>query len=120
MSSGYAAGRDSDGRSRLRERPQRRRHRLPDGVPFTLWQNASVCLAFICNCSKETAMNWDQVKGNWKQMKGRVRQKWGELTDDDLDKIEGRREELVGRLQERYGYERDRAEREIEQFCANC
>ena len=61
-------------------------------------------------------MNWDEVKGNWKRVKGQARQKWGKLTDDDLDVIDGRREELAGRLQARYGYERERAERESDEF----
>ena len=39
-------------------------------------------------------MNWDQIKGSWKQAKGKAKQKWGELTDDELDKAEGRRDEL--------------------------
>jgi uncharacterized protein YjbJ (UPF0337 family) len=58
-------------------------------------------------------MNWEQIKGEWNQFKGRVKQQWGKLTDDDLTRIEGRRDELVGRVQERYGYEKDRAEREV-------
>lgn len=61
-------------------------------------------------------MNWDVAKGNWKQLKGQAQQKWGKLSNDDLDVIDGKREELVGRLQERYGYERDRAEREADEF----
>jgi uncharacterized protein YjbJ (UPF0337 family) len=65
-------------------------------------------------------MNWDQVEGNWKQFKGQVQQKWGKLTDDDLDVIEGKREELVGRIQKRYGYEKDKVEREVEEFCGHC
>jgi uncharacterized protein YjbJ (UPF0337 family) len=64
----------------------------------------------------ERAMNWDRVEGNWKQFKGKVRQQWGKLTDDDLDVIEGKRTELTGRLQERYGYARDQAEREIDDW----
>ena len=39
-------------------------------------------------------MNWDTSQGNWKQFKGQAQQKWGELTEDDLDKAEGNREEL--------------------------
>jgi CsbD-like len=31
------------------------------------------------------------------------REKWGDLTDDDLDKIAGRRDQLEGKIQERYG-----------------
>jgi uncharacterized protein YjbJ (UPF0337 family) len=59
-------------------------------------------------------MNWDQVKGNWKQFKGKAKVAWGKLTDDDLDVIAGKRDQLVGKLQERYGYEKDKAEKEID------
>ncbi|WP_437206131.1 CsbD family protein [Planctomicrobium sp. SH664] len=65
-------------------------------------------------------MNWDQVEGNWKQFKGQVQQQWGKLTNDDLDMIKGRKTELAGKLQERYGYAKDRAEQEINQFCDRC
>ncbi|MCA9165036.1 MAG: CsbD family protein [Pirellulaceae bacterium] len=61
-------------------------------------------------------MNWDQIEGKWKNFKGRARQQWGKLTDDDLDQAKGRREELAGRVQERYGYEKERAEREVDEF----
>ena len=65
-------------------------------------------------------MNWDTVKGQWKQLKGTAREKWGDLTDDDLEYIGGKKDQLVGKLQERYGYERDRAEKEAEDFCRKC
>ena len=61
-------------------------------------------------------MNWDQVEGNWNQFKGSVREKWGDLTDDDLDRIGGNREQFVGRLQERYGLMREDAERQADDF----
>jgi len=61
-------------------------------------------------------MNWDQVKGNWKQMTGKVKAKWGKLTDDDLTVIAGKRDELAGKIQERYGYEKDKAEKELDDF----
>jgi uncharacterized protein YjbJ (UPF0337 family) len=61
-------------------------------------------------------MNWDRVEGNWKQFKGRVQQQWGDLTNDDLDRINGKRTELTGRLQERYGYAKDQAERQIDEW----
>lgn len=56
----------------------------------------------------------DILKGQWKQIKGETKQWWGKLTDDDLDRVEGRREELVGVLQERYGWEKQRAEAEVD------
>ena len=64
-------------------------------------------------------MNWDQVEGKWKQMKGSVRQKWGELTDSDYEQIAGNRDKFIGRLQERYGYTRDKAEKELDEWMSN-
>jgi uncharacterized protein YjbJ (UPF0337 family) len=61
-------------------------------------------------------MNWDQVEGNWKQFYGRLKAKWGKLTDDDLTTINGKREQLAGLLQARYGYAKERAEKELNEF----
>jgi uncharacterized protein YjbJ (UPF0337 family) len=61
-------------------------------------------------------MNWDTLSGKWRELEGMVRSKWGKLTDDDLAVIAGKKDVLVGRLQQRYGYERDRAEREADDF----
>ena len=61
-------------------------------------------------------MNWDQISGNWQQFKGEVKEKWGKLTDDDLSIIAGRRDQIAGKLQERYGYAKERAERELDEF----
>jgi len=61
-------------------------------------------------------MNKDIFKGKWNQVKGSLRTKWGELTNDDVDKIQGDGEKFIGILQERYGYARERAERELNDF----
>jgi uncharacterized protein YjbJ (UPF0337 family) len=61
-------------------------------------------------------MNWDQFTGNWKQVKGKVKEKWGKLTDDDLTTIDGKREQLAGILQQKYGYAKDQAQRELDEF----
>lgn len=65
-------------------------------------------------------MNWEQIEGNWEIFKGKVKQQWGKLTDDDLEQIEGKRTELIGRLKYRYGYAKERVEKELEEFCAQC
>lgn len=65
-------------------------------------------------------MNWDRIEGNWKQFKGQVKAKWGKLTDNDLDLIAGKKDQLVGKLQAAYGYQKDRAERELDEFCSEC
>jgi uncharacterized protein YjbJ (UPF0337 family) len=61
-------------------------------------------------------MNTDVLKGQWHQLKGEVKSRWGKLTDDDLDRAQGDAEQLVGRIQERYGYARDQAHREVDEF----
>lgn len=61
-------------------------------------------------------MNWDQIEGQWTQMKGTVKEKWGKLTDDDLDRIAGKRDQMIGVLQERYGWEKEQAQRELDDW----
>ncbi len=59
------------------------------------------------------------MKGQWKEIKGDVKQRWGNVTDDDLLEIEGAEEKLIGKLQRKYGYARERAEKEYEDFMSH-
>jgi uncharacterized protein YjbJ (UPF0337 family) len=68
-------------------------------------------LGFGTHPARRFSVNWDEIEGNWKQA---VREKWGDLTDDGLDRIAGNREQFVGRLQKRYGTARDQAERDVD------
>lgn len=61
-------------------------------------------------------MNWDRIEGNWKQFTGKVKETWNDLTDDEIGQINGKREQLEGRLQARYGYEKDRARKEVDDW----
>lgn len=61
-------------------------------------------------------MNSDILKGNWKQFRGEIQKQWGKLTNDDMDIIQGEYDKLIGRVQERYGYDRNRARREVDEF----
>lgn len=61
-------------------------------------------------------MNWDIIEGKWKQLKGATKVKWGELTDDELDQIDGNKDKLAGKLQEKYGWTKDEANREIDDY----
>lgn len=64
-------------------------------------------------------MNKDTLKGQWKEVKGKIQSKWGELTNDDLDRIDGDMERLQGSLQKRYGYSKDEAKKAIDNFKFN-
>jgi uncharacterized protein YjbJ (UPF0337 family) len=61
-------------------------------------------------------MNRDILRGKWNEMKGSVRSKWGKLTDNDMAEIHGDVEKMIGKLQERYGYKREQAEKELNEF----
>jgi len=58
-------------------------------------------------------VNDDVFKGKWKQLRGQIQQKWGDLTNDDLDRMQGTQTEFEGLLQERYGYTKERAKQEV-------
>jgi len=61
-------------------------------------------------------MNRDQLKGIWHQVKGEAKVQWSKLTDDDIARIDGEQEKLVGVIQQRYGYGKERAAEEVDNF----
>lgn len=65
-------------------------------------------------------MNWEQVEGKWDQVKGQVKEQWGKLTDNDLAQLQGKKEQMIGKLHERYGYDKQRAEKELDNFAKSC
>ena len=59
--------------------------------------------------------NQDVFKGNWKSIVGAVKDKWGQITNDDLQRVEGNYDQFVGLLQRKAGQTRD----QIETFLAD-
>jgi len=64
-------------------------------------------------------MNKDIVNGNWTQIKGQIKTKWAQLTDNDINAFEGKLETIAGKLQESYGYAKEAAEKEYNEFKAS-
>ena len=58
-------------------------------------------------------MNEQRIKGNWNQIKGKVKEKWGELTNDELDRIDGKADQLVGAVQKSYGLSQEQAQKDV-------
>lgn len=56
------------------------------------------------------------LKAKWTQLRGKAKEKWGDLTDDDLDKVAGQFDQLVGVVQEKYELTRAKAEAEVNEF----
>src|SRR5437764_6515954 len=46
-----------------------------------------------------------------------VKEQWGKLTDDELAQINGDREQLEGKIQAKYGYAKDKAKQEVDDWC---
>jgi uncharacterized protein YjbJ (UPF0337 family) len=90
--------------------------------PISPFMVADLAWPTVCHLrpTQEIVMNWDTLKGQWKQVKGKLKEKWGKLTDDDLDVINGKKDQLVGKLQQHYGYAKDQAEKEVDEFCRAC
>ena len=61
-------------------------------------------------------MNKDILKGKWNQLKSDIRGWWTDLTDDDVQRIQGDTEKFIRVLQEKYGYGREKAEQELNEF----
>jgi len=61
-------------------------------------------------------MNSDTLKGQWNQLRGGIKKAFGKLTDDDLLQADGNADQMLGKLQERYGYTKEQAQTEWDNF----
>jgi len=64
----------------------------------------------------ENKMNNQIVKGNLNELKGSIKQTWSKLTDDDMTYLDGGVDKIVGRIQNAYGFTKERASEEFENF----
>jgi uncharacterized protein YjbJ (UPF0337 family) len=60
--------------------------------------------------------NKDILQGKWHELKGQVRQQFAKLSDDDVARMSGKMEELSGVLQQKYGYNKAKADTEIDNW----
>ena len=58
-------------------------------------------------------MNKIVIDGKWKQMRGQAKELSGQLARDPLGQAAGKFDKLIGALREKYGYNRERAGREL-------
>jgi uncharacterized protein YjbJ (UPF0337 family) len=55
-------------------------------------------------------LNQQTLEGNWNEIKGKLRERWGQLSQDDLQKAKGNVDQLVGLIQRKTGEARERVE----------
>jgi len=56
------------------------------------------------------------LQGNWTEIKGKIKAKWGKLTDSEIDTFNGNLDQLAGKIQQTYGYAKEKAEEEYNNF----
>jgi uncharacterized protein YjbJ (UPF0337 family) len=61
-------------------------------------------------------VNQDILEGKWHELKGQARQTFAKLTDDDVERMSGKMEEFSGVLQQKYGYNKAKADAEIDNW----
>jgi uncharacterized protein YjbJ (UPF0337 family) len=61
-------------------------------------------------------MNRSIIDDKWNEIKGRIQERWGKFSDHDVDAIKGDLDQLVSKLQSAYGYTKEQAEREFDDF----
>jgi uncharacterized protein YjbJ (UPF0337 family) len=65
-------------------------------------------------------MDKDKFASTWNELKGEAKNQWAKLTEEDVSQVSGRYEELSGRIQKTYGWSKDQADREINNWCSSC
>jgi uncharacterized protein YjbJ (UPF0337 family) len=61
-------------------------------------------------------VNQQVLEGHWNELTGRLKEKWGQLTDDDLDRVKGNVSQLVGLIQQKTGWAKGRVEEELDEL----
>lgn len=64
-------------------------------------------------------MNKDIFQGHFNELKGKIKEQWGKLTDDEISQINGKWDQFLGKIQAKYGWTKERAETEINNWFTN-
>lgn len=65
------------------------------------------------------ALNQQTLEGNWNEIKGKLHERWGQLTQDDLQKARGNVDQLVGVIQRKTGEARERIEQYLSEIASS-
>jgi uncharacterized protein YjbJ (UPF0337 family) len=64
-------------------------------------------------------LNQQTLEGNWNEIKGKLHERWGQLSQDDLQKARGNVDQLVGLIQRKTGEARERVEQYLSELASN-
>ena len=61
-------------------------------------------------------MSKNITKKSWAQVSSKAKVRWAKITEDELKEIDGNYSKLIDKVQNTYGYEQERAQREVDLF----
>ncbi len=61
-------------------------------------------------------VNEQTLQGHWNEIKGKLREKWGQLSNDDVERFSGDVDKLVGLIQRKTGAARSAVEAYLEEI----
>jgi uncharacterized protein YjbJ (UPF0337 family) len=61
-------------------------------------------------------INKDVILGKWKEISGEAQKKWGEITENDLEKVKGNMTALVGLVEQKLGVSKEEAQKKVEEL----
>ena len=61
-------------------------------------------------------INKDMILGKWKEISGEAQKKWGEITENDLEKVKGNMTALVGLVEQKLGVSKEDAQKKVEEL----
>lgn len=64
-------------------------------------------------------LNQQTLEGNWNEIKGKLHERWGQLSNDDLQKARGSIDQLVGLIQRKTGEAREQVEEYLTDLTSN-
>ena len=64
-------------------------------------------------------MNRKHTQNTWGDIKTKIKTKWSSFNDYEVESFQGNLENITQKLQKAYGYSRERAEREFNDFKAS-
>ena len=63
-------------------------------------------------------INKDILLGKWKEISGEAQKKWGEITENDLEKVKGNMTALQGLIEQKLGVSKEDAQKKVEELVA--
>ena len=61
-------------------------------------------------------VNQQVFEGHWNEIQGKLRDRWGQLTEDELQRFDGNVQQLVGMIQRKTGEAREKVESYLEEI----